>query len=118
MARCDRIKVRNYNLTMKKISLIIMLSVIFYSFTAAALVRIINYTQFVEIRKQMFPILIDARPKKEFDGVTIPGAVNVPVNEMTEQRLSSLINSKSYPVIFFSKSMAASDGSAADQIST
>lgn len=104
---------------MKKIVFLTLALVLLPVFNAQAAVRLINYNQLVEIKKQMLTVvIIDSRPKKEQDGNTIPNARVMAVDEMTEQSLAAMVPSKSNPIVFYCTSAASNfSGDAANKAS-
>ena len=49
-------------------------------------------------------ILIDLRPQKEFSEYSLPGAINIPIENLLDKKYVDMLNQKTYTNIFFSNS--------------
>lgn len=49
-------------------------------------------------------VLIDLRPQKEYSEYSLPGAINIPIENLLDEKYADLLNQKTYTNVFFSNS--------------
>jgi len=49
-------------------------------------------------------VLIDLRPQKEFAEYSLPGAINIPIENLLDEKYTDMLDQKTYSNIFFSNS--------------